>query len=93
VDRSDWGVKRVCLNCSARFYDFCKSPMACPACGAAFDPEYFIKRKTKNVQEKNEEIVEDIDIADDDLIDGTEDDADDADDADGEVVVDEDAKN
>jgi uncharacterized protein (TIGR02300 family) len=89
MDKNDWGVKRVCLSCAARFYDFDKSPIVCPSCGATFDPEYLIKRKTKTVQEKNEDVIEDIDVADDDDLIDAEDDLDDAED---EVAL-EDAKN
>jgi hypothetical protein len=54
-----------------------------------FDPEYLSKRKTKAVQEKSDEIIEDIDTSDDDLIDESDDDLGDEDD---EIVIDE-AKN
>ncbi|ACI52645.1 conserved hypothetical protein [Gluconacetobacter diazotrophicus PA1 5] len=27
------GTKRVCVSCSARFYDLNKSPVICPKCG------------------------------------------------------------
>ena len=56
MNKPEWGTKRVCLGCSTRFYDFNKTPIMCPNCNSAFDPEYLSKRKTKNSQEKNEEI-------------------------------------
>ena len=56
MNRSDWGIKRICLGCSTRFYDFNKSPIVCPACNVVFDPEYLSKRKTKTSQEKSEDI-------------------------------------
>lgn len=37
--KADLGVKRTCTSCSMKFYDFNRSPIACPGCGAAFDPE------------------------------------------------------
>jgi uncharacterized protein (TIGR02300 family) len=37
--KPEWGTKRMCLSCGARFYDFSRSPIACPACGAVFDLE------------------------------------------------------
>ncbi|MDR2268474.1 MAG: TIGR02300 family protein [Holosporaceae bacterium] len=61
MNRKNWGVKRVCHSCGVRFYDFSKSPIICPACGALFDLEYLYKRKTKSFYEKNED-VEDITI-------------------------------
>ncbi|MDR3151752.1 MAG: TIGR02300 family protein [Holosporaceae bacterium] len=74
MNRKDWGIKRVCHSCSARFYDFNKSPIICPACGAAFDLEYQYKRKTKSFYEKNED-VEDIPVDNEILEDEEVDDA------------------
>ena len=37
--KPEWGTKRMCQSCGARFYDFHRSPIACPACGAPFDLE------------------------------------------------------
>ena len=87
MDRSDWGVKRLCLKCNARFYDFNKSPIECPVCGTIFDPESSLKRKSKN-SVKNDELedarLEDLEDAlvdedndDDDMNDDVDDDVDD----------------
>lgn len=37
--KAEWGTKRVCLSCGARFYDLGRSPINCPACSATFDVE------------------------------------------------------
>jgi uncharacterized protein (TIGR02300 family) len=37
--KPEWGTKRICQSCGARFYDFGRSPIICPACGAVFDLE------------------------------------------------------
>ena len=37
--KPEWGTKRVCQSCAARFYDFQRSPILCPACGATFEVE------------------------------------------------------
>jgi uncharacterized protein (TIGR02300 family) len=37
--KPEWGTKRICQSCSARFYDFGRSPITCPNCGAVFDLE------------------------------------------------------
>lgn len=37
--KPEWGTKRVCQSCGARFYDLGRSPIVCPACGAVFDLE------------------------------------------------------
>jgi uncharacterized protein (TIGR02300 family) len=39
VAKPEWGVKRACLACGARFYDMQKSPTVCPSCETVFDPE------------------------------------------------------
>jgi len=38
VAKPEWGSKRVCLNCGARFYDMQRTPIVCPACETVFDP-------------------------------------------------------
>ena len=35
--KPEWGVKRTCLSCGARFYDLQHDPIVCPACGATVD--------------------------------------------------------
>ncbi|MGH6900344.1 MAG: TIGR02300 family protein, partial [Geminicoccaceae bacterium] len=37
VAKAEWGLKRTCLNCGARFYDLQREPIVCPSCGAAVD--------------------------------------------------------
>jgi uncharacterized protein (TIGR02300 family) len=36
MPKAEWGVKRTCPNCEARFYDLQREPITCPECGAAF---------------------------------------------------------
>jgi uncharacterized protein (TIGR02300 family) len=75
MSRNDWGIKRHCLCCGTRFYDFDKSPIICPACNGEFDPEYLPKRKVKSLQGKDEDIISDIDVGvDDELVDDAVDD-------------------
>ena len=38
VVKPEWGTKRVCLNCGARFYDLQRESVVCPACGTPYDP-------------------------------------------------------
>lgn len=33
----EWGAKRTCLNCGARFYDLQKSSATCPKCGTVYE--------------------------------------------------------
>jgi uncharacterized protein (TIGR02300 family) len=39
VAKSEWGTKRTCQSCSARFYDMRRDPVMCPVCSAVHDPE------------------------------------------------------
>ena len=43
--KADLGTKRACLACGMRFYDFSRSPIICPGCGAEFDPENIMKSR------------------------------------------------
>ena len=43
--KADLGTKRACLACGMRFYDFSRTPIICPGCGAEFDPENIIKSR------------------------------------------------
>ena len=38
VTKPDWGTKRECQNCGARFYDLKRQPITCPKCEAVFVP-------------------------------------------------------
>jgi uncharacterized protein (TIGR02300 family) len=38
VAKAEWGSKRICLSCGAKFYDLNRTPIHCPACEAVFDP-------------------------------------------------------
>lgn len=45
VAKPEWGVKRICPSCGARYYDMRKDPPVCPSCGAQFDPEALLKSR------------------------------------------------
>ncbi len=36
--KPEWGLKRICHGCGARFYDMKRDPIHCPKCDAKFDP-------------------------------------------------------
>ena len=63
--KADLGTKRACLACGMRFYDFSRSPIICPGCGAAFDPENIIKSRKGRPAAKSA-ARDDNDAADDD---------------------------
>jgi uncharacterized protein (TIGR02300 family) len=38
MTKPELGTKRLCVHCDAKFYDLNQSPIACPKCGAVFEP-------------------------------------------------------
>ena len=68
--KPEWGIKRICSSCNTKYYDFNKSPIICPSCGAEFDPEYYLKtKKNKGVSSKissqnDNDLTSDIDNID-----------------------------
>jgi uncharacterized protein (TIGR02300 family) len=38
VAKAEWGTKRICSECGARYYDMRKEPPTCPKCGTVFEP-------------------------------------------------------
>ena len=62
------GVKRSCLSCDMRFYDFKRSPIICPGCGTEFDPENLLKSRKGRAAPKSvskAQLSGDTDDADD----------------------------
>ena len=89
--KADLGTKRACLACGMRFYDFNRSPIICPGCGAEFDPENIIKSRkgrpaAKTAARDDSDVADDDQMEDDDnadeLVAGVVDDNDDNDDDD-----------
>ena len=46
------GLKRTCLSCDMRFYDFKRSPIICPGCGKEFDLENLLKGRKSRIAPK-----------------------------------------
>ena len=100
--KADLGTKRACLACGMRFYDFSRSPIICPGCGAEFDPANIIKSRkgrpaAKSAARDDSDAADDDQMEDDDnadeLVAGVVDDNDDDDidfDDDDDVDVDDD---
>ena len=36
--KPEWGTKRTCQSCAARFYDMRRNPIICPKCESVFEP-------------------------------------------------------
>ena len=47
------GVKRRCISCGTKFYDFLKAPIICPNCATEFDPEQLLKSRKGRVPSKS----------------------------------------
>lgn len=48
--KPEWGAKRICHNCGARYYDLQRDPIICPKCGTEYDPEAFLKsRRSRSI--------------------------------------------
>jgi uncharacterized protein (TIGR02300 family) len=39
------GLKRICMACSTRFYDFNKRPVTCPSCSAEFTGDIKVRAR------------------------------------------------
>jgi uncharacterized protein (TIGR02300 family) len=62
VVKANWGTKRICPSCSARYYDLMKplGEIACPKCGTQYDPEAFLKTRRARVAAVPEKEVEPV---------------------------------
>jgi len=45
VSKPEWGMKRICPSCGARYYDLHREPVICPKCGANYDPDTLLKSR------------------------------------------------
>lgn len=43
--KPEWGTKRTCQSCGARFYDLQRNPATCPKCGTVYDPQAALKSR------------------------------------------------
>ena len=43
--KAELGLKRNCLSCGMKFYDFGRTPIICPGCQAEFDPESLVRSR------------------------------------------------
>lgn len=59
------GLKRTCLSCDMRFYDFKRSLIICPGCGTEFDPENLLKGRKSRAAPKSAAKADVSDDADD----------------------------
>lgn len=45
VAKPEWGMKRTCQSCGARFYDLNHKPIVCPKCGAVNESDLPFKAR------------------------------------------------
>ena len=88
MPKDEWGVKRLCPNCSTRFYDLQHDPMTCPTCSTTFTVDSLTAVKAK-VHRPEKVKPEPADIDDLPVIDGDEEVIEDGDDLDDEILEDE----
>lgn len=43
----EWGTKRTCQGCTARFYDLRRSPIICPKCSETYEIQVPGRRKSR----------------------------------------------
>ncbi len=43
--KPEWGAKRICPSCGARYYDLLREPVICPKCSTAFDSEALLRAR------------------------------------------------
>ena len=67
--KPEWGVKRSCQECGARFYDFSRDPIVCPKCEAVFKIETSPRNRKAKRRDKAPVVKLDAAAAADALID------------------------
>ncbi|MGF1447611.1 MAG: TIGR02300 family protein [Pikeienuella sp.] len=76
MPKPEWGVKRTCLSCAARFYDLMRDPIICPNCGAEFDVSSSARAKSRKAVQAAPvaaaELEEEVDLVEEDADDGAE---------------------
>ncbi|RMH47005.1 MAG: TIGR02300 family protein [Alphaproteobacteria bacterium] len=71
----EWGVKRLCPSCGARFYDLNHDPATCPECGGSFSIEQLSLKRARPDRVEAKAPAKPVPVADDedDLLDDDED--------------------
>ena len=61
--KADLGLKRTCLSCGMRYYDFNRTPIICPGCQTEFDPEAVIRSRRGRATSKSTKAAEEPVVA------------------------------
>jgi len=62
--KPEWGSKRICPSCGARYYDLMHDPIVCPKCSTPFDPEALLRARRARPAPPVEKALEPV-VADD----------------------------
>ena len=55
--KPEWGVKRTCQSCGARFYDMQRTPIICPKCASVVEPEVMLKTRRSSAPPAEPKVV------------------------------------
>jgi uncharacterized protein (TIGR02300 family) len=58
--KPEWGTKRICPSCGARYYDLLRDPIVCPKCNTPFDPEASLRARRARPQAPVEKEIEPV---------------------------------
>ncbi len=66
--KAEWGIRRSCAACSAKFYDLKKTPPVCPKCGSVY--EMIVsgrgrRSKASALSAGKADVLDDLDLAED----------------------------
>lgn len=61
--KAELGLKRTCLSCGMRYYDFNRTPITCPGCQTEFDPELVVRSRRGRAVPKSDGKVGKADAA------------------------------
>lgn len=82
--KPEWGVKRTCNSCGARFYDMMRMPVICPKCQSAVETEVpFKARRAAAAEKAKPALVAEKALVEAEELDGIEDEEADAEEIDG----------
>ena len=62
--KPEWGTKRICQSCGARFYDMQRDPIVCPACGTTMDLSTQAKPRRSRAAPKTVAAVPEVEVED-----------------------------
>ncbi|MBP9752741.1 MAG: FYDLN acid domain-containing protein [Proteobacteria bacterium] len=57
MTKPEWGTKRTCMSCTARFYDLNNKPATCPKCGAVLESLSMSGKSKKTKAEKSRDLL------------------------------------